>query len=48
MGTPLAMYVHKDVPDHDRVVDLIAVSPSATRMIRNTPIPSESRLCCSL
>jgi hypothetical protein len=31
MGTPLAMYVHKDVPDHDRVVDLITVSPSATR-----------------
>lgn len=26
MGTPLAMYVHKDVSDHDRVVDLIAVS----------------------
>ena len=26
MGTPLAMYVHKDVSDHDRVVDLITVS----------------------
>ena len=26
MGTPLAMYVHRDVPDHDRVVDLIMVS----------------------
>ncbi|KAI9509174.1 hypothetical protein F5148DRAFT_978736 [Russula earlei] len=23
MGTPLAMYVHKDVPDHDHVLDLI-------------------------
>ena len=31
MGTPLAMYVHKDVPDHDRVVDLITVSLPATR-----------------
>ena len=31
MGTSLAMYVHKDVPDHDRVVDLITVSPSAAR-----------------
>ena len=31
MGTPLAMYVHKDVPDHDRVVELITVSPSAVR-----------------
>jgi hypothetical protein len=29
MGTPLAMYVHKDVSDHDRVVDLITVSPCA-------------------
>ena len=27
MGTPLAMYVHKDVSDNDRVVDLIMVSP---------------------
>ena len=27
MGTPLALYVHKDVLDHDRVIDLIAVSP---------------------
>ena len=26
MGTPLAMYVHKDVSDHDRVLDLITVS----------------------
>jgi len=26
MGTPLAMYVHKDVLNHDRVVDLITVS----------------------
>ncbi|KAI0268626.1 hypothetical protein BC834DRAFT_968089 [Gloeopeniophorella convolvens] len=24
MGTPLALYVHKDVPDHDLVVDLIS------------------------
>ncbi len=31
MGTPLAMYIHKDVPDHNRVVDLITVSPSAAR-----------------
>jgi hypothetical protein len=29
MGTPLAMYVHKDVPDRDRVVDLITVSSRA-------------------
>jgi hypothetical protein len=36
MGIPLAMYVHKDVPDHGRVVDLITVSPSAAR---STPIP---------
>lgn len=33
MGTPLAMYVHKDVPDHDRVVELITVSPSTGRRI---------------
>lgn len=26
MGTPLAMYVHKDVLDYDRVIDLITVS----------------------
>lgn len=31
MGTPLAMYIHKDVSDHDRVVDLITVSPCAAR-----------------
>jgi hypothetical protein len=31
MGTPLAMYVHKDVPDHDRVVELITVSPCTGR-----------------
>ena len=31
MGTPLAMYVHKDVSDRDRVVDLITVSPCAAR-----------------
>ena len=37
MGTPLAMYVHKDVPDHDRVVDLITVSTSA--LICSTHIP---------
>jgi len=29
MGTPLAMYVHKDVPDHGRIVDLITVSSCA-------------------
>ena len=29
MGTPLAMYVHKDVPDRDRVVDIITVSSCA-------------------
>jgi hypothetical protein len=31
MGTPLALYVHKDVFDHDRVVDLITVSSRAGR-----------------
>jgi hypothetical protein len=36
MGTPLAMYVHKDVPDHDRVLDLITVS--------GRPIQSRARL----
>ena len=47
MGTPLAMYVHKDVPDHDRVVDLITVSTSAPSryVIRSTPI---SRVASSL
>jgi hypothetical protein len=35
MGTPLAMYVHKDVSDHDHVVDLIAVS-SCTGHRRST------------
>ncbi|KAI0305526.1 hypothetical protein B0F90DRAFT_1808773 [Multifurca ochricompacta] len=29
MGTPLAMYVHKDVPDHDPVVDLITKNGGA-------------------
>jgi len=44
MGTPLAMYVHKDVLDHDRVVDLITVSSYARhrhglRRVCATPCP---------
>lgn len=46
MGAPLAMYIHKDVLDHDRVVDLITVSSRAGRRIMIIARPT--RLCVYL
>jgi hypothetical protein len=41
MGTPLAIYIEKDVPDRDTIVELVTVRVSSfDRILQQTPVIS--------
>ena len=44
MGTPLAIYIEKDVTDRDQLIEIITVSPSSLLPVLSRPTLSIERV----